>query len=90
MNTLNYSLQVMKEIFPDEQREAFEQQQADEARARYESKVVEEARAIAEGRTAKLATKEHLRVLLEWLDGARFRLNLEQPELGWDGDTPPF
>lgn len=90
MNSLNYTMQVLNEIFPDEQRESWEQQQVDEARARYESAVVEEARAIVEGRTMKLATKEHLRVLLDWLDGARFRLNREQPEAGWDGDTPPF
>lgn len=36
---------------------------------RYESELVDEARAIAEGRSLKLATNEHLRVLLAWLDG---------------------
>lgn len=90
MNALNYSLQVMNEIFPDEQCECLEEQQVVEARSRYESQVVEEARAIAEGRSIKPATREHLRVLLEWLDGARFRLNREQPEADWDGATPPF
>ncbi|TQF00209.1 MAG: hypothetical protein FKY71_04685 [Spiribacter salinus] len=36
---------------------------------RYESALVAEAREIAEGRSLKLATDEHLRVLLSWLDG---------------------
>jgi len=36
---------------------------------RYETEIVAEARAIAEGRSMKLATGEHLRVLLSWLDG---------------------
>lgn len=90
MEALNYKLQNLDGCALDEQRECWEQQQVDEARAHYESAVVEEARAIVEGRTVKLATKEHLRVVLEWLDGARFRLNREQPEAEWDGDTPPF
>jgi hypothetical protein len=90
MDVLNYSMQVLNEIFPDEQRESWEQQQVDEARARYESAIVDEARAIVEGRNPKPVTKEHLRVVLEWLDGARFRLNREQPEEEWGGDTPPF
>ena len=90
MDALNYTDQVLGETFPDEQRECWEQQQVDEARERYESAVVEEARAIVDGRTMKTATEEHLRVLLEWLDGARYRLNGEQPEVEWGGDTPPF
>jgi hypothetical protein len=89
MDALSYSMKVMDEFFPDERRECWEQQ-ADEARAHYESGIVEEARAIAAGRSAKLASREHLRVLLDWLDGARFRLNREQPEVESDGDTPPF
>lgn len=42
-----------------------------EAQDRYESAMVAEARAIVEGRTMKLATNEHLRVVLSWLDGAQ-------------------
>lgn len=90
MDILNYQMKVLTALFPDDHRECLEELQADEARARYESGIVEEARAIAAGRSAKLATREHLRVLLDWLDGARFRLNREQPEAEWDGDTPPF
>ena len=90
MSELHCRLAVLSEHLLDEERESWEQQQVDEARARYESAVVEEARAIVAGHIAKLATKEHLRVVLDWLDSARFRLNREQPEAQWDGDTPPF
>lgn len=90
MDSLNYTLQVLNEIFPDEQRASWEQQQVDEARARYESAVVQEARAIVDGDSTQAPTAEHLRVLLAWLDGTRYRFNREQPELAWDGETPPF
>ena len=36
---------------------------------RYESGVLEQARQIAAGKSLKLSTAEHLRVLLSWLDG---------------------
>lgn len=39
------------------------------AQERYEAGVVEEARAIVEGRSTSNITKEHLRVVLAWLDG---------------------
>jgi len=90
MDSLNYSLQVLQEIFPEEQRRCWEQQQVDEAQARYEAAIVEESRAIVAGEHSGVPSVEHLRVLLEWLDGARIRLNREQPDDGWDGDTPPF
>ncbi|MCP4450306.1 MAG: hypothetical protein GY809_02515 [Planctomycetes bacterium] len=90
MNGLNYTMQVMGEIFPDEQCESLGQQQADEAQSRYESAIVAEAREIVQGQCLKQATSEHLRVVLEWLDGAKFRLNQEQPETDWDGVPPPF
>ena len=89
MNSLSHGMQDFEEAFRDEQRDSG-QQQAEEGRARYESEMVEEARAIVEGRSMKLATKEHLWVVLDWLDGARVRLNREQPEAEWDGTTPPF
>ena len=84
MNNLNHSMQDFDEGFPDGQ------QQSDEARVLYESEMVEEARAIVEGRSMMLATREHLRVVLDWLDGARVRLNRERPRADWDGATPPF
>jgi len=90
MDSLNYSLQVLQEIFPDDERRCWEQQQSDDARARYEAQIVAEARAIVGGERDSVPSLEHLRVLLEWLDGLRTRLNLEQPEDQWDGDTPPF
>jgi hypothetical protein len=90
MNSMEYSLQVLNEIFPDEQQESLQQQQVDEAQARYESAIVVEARQIAEGSSLKPATKEHLRVVLEWLDGTRVRLNREQPEAQQGVNTPPF
>ena len=90
MNDLNYSLKVLNAIFPDEQREAFEQQQADEAQVRYESGIVQEARDILDGQCVKAATVEHLRVLLDWLDGSTAGFVPEElvPEV--DQDTPPF
>ena len=36
---------------------------------RYESGIIEEARQIVAGKSLKLSTAEHLRVLLSWLDG---------------------
>jgi len=35
---------------------------------RYESGIIEEARQIVAGKSLKLSTAEHLRVLLNWLD----------------------
>ena len=90
MDSLNYSLQVLREIFPDEQRGCWEDQQVNKARAHYEASIVDEARSIVVGEHPSVPNVEHLRVLLEWLDGLRIRLNLEQPEDQWDGDTPPF
>ena len=90
MDSLNYSLQVLREIFPDEQRRSWEEQQVYRARAHYEAAIVDEARAIVAGEHSGKPSVEHLRVLLEWLEGLRVRLNLEQPEDPWDGDTPPF
>ena len=46
-----------------------EDAQSSELCHRYESQIITEARAIAEGRSMKLATAEHLRVVLSWLDG---------------------
>ena len=46
---------------------------------RYESDVVAEAREIAEGRSLKLATGEHLRVLLSWLDGRQPAISEARP-----------
>ena len=37
---------------------------------RYESAMIEEAREIVAGKSLKLSTVEHLRVLLNWLDGS--------------------
>jgi hypothetical protein len=37
---------------------------------RYESAMIEEARQIVAGKSLKLSTVEHLRVLLSWLDGS--------------------
>ena len=37
---------------------------------RYESGIIEEARQIAAGKSLKLSTAEHLRVLISWLDGS--------------------
>ena len=90
MDALNYRLQVLNALFPDELYESWKQQQVDAARARYESALVEEACAIVEGRSMNPVNQEHLRVLLEWLDGTRCRLNREQPDDLWDGETPPF
>lgn len=39
------------------------------AEKRYEEDLVEECRAIVEGRSQAQITREHLRVLLSWLDG---------------------
>ena len=90
MDALSYSLQILNEIFLGHQRESWEQQQVDEAQAHYESSVVEEARAIVAGRSKNPPAKEHLRVLLEWLDGASFQFNQGQQEVGPGSDTPPF
>jgi hypothetical protein len=90
MNNLNYTMQVLNEVFPDAQRETWEQKQVDEARARYESTVVEEARAIVEGRSSEPASKEHLRVVLDWLDGTGYQFNQETTGVAQDGNTPPF
>jgi hypothetical protein len=38
---------------------------------RYESSVIDEARAIVAGKSLKLASVEHLRIALSWLDCAR-------------------
>lgn len=40
-----------------------------EAQERYEAEIVEQARQIAAGRSMALPTREHLRVVLSWLDG---------------------
>ena len=40
------------------------------AQDRYEVRIIEEARAIVAGKSKAAPTVEHLRVLLEWLDGA--------------------
>ncbi len=90
MSSLNYTMQVFNAIFPDDERESWEQQQADGAQARYESMVVKEARAIVDGKIPLPPTKEHLRVVLEWLDGTRVQLHQAQPEAERGGDTPPF
>jgi len=37
---------------------------------RYESGIIEEARQIVAGKSLKLSTAEHLRVLLSWLDAS--------------------
>jgi len=89
MNTLSRGMQYFEEALPDEWEDSG-QLQAEEARVGYESEIVEEARAIVAGRSGKLATKEHLRVVLEWLDGATGRPEQEQPEADWDGVSPPF
>ena len=90
MNNLNHSLRVLNAIFPDEQREVFEQQQADEARSRYESGIVQEARDIVSGQCLKAATIEHLRVLLDWLDGTAAGFVPDDLVPDVDQDTPPF
>ena len=41
-----------------------------EAQARYEAGLIAQARSIVDGKTAQAPTREHLRVLLERLDGA--------------------
>lgn len=38
---------------------------------RYESQVIEEARKIVAGKSLKLASAEHLRIALSWLDCAK-------------------
>ena len=90
MNNLNHTMQVLNEVFPDAQRETWEQKQVDDARARYESGVVEEARAIVGGQSNKPASKEHLRVVLDWLDGAGCQLNQAVAGVSQESDTPPF
>jgi hypothetical protein len=90
MDNLNYTMQVLNELFPDEQRETWEQLQVDTAQARYETSVVEEARAIVAGQSSEPASKEHLRVILDWLDGAAYQLNQEMVGVDRDSETPPF
>ena len=90
MNNLNHSLRVLNAIFPDEQREVFEQQQADEARSRYESGIVQEARDIVSGQCVKAATVEHMRVLLDWLDGTVVGFVPKELVQDVDQDASPF
>jgi hypothetical protein len=90
MSGTNQTAHVLDNLFRDNQRESLEQQQAYEAQARYESMVVQEARAIVGERINLPPTKEHLRVLLEWLDGTRVRLKQAQPEIEQGENTPPF
>ncbi len=95
MNRMNHVAHILDSVFQDnlfrdDQHESLGQQQAYEAQARYESAVVEEARAIVDDRVPLLPTKEHLRVVLEWLDGTRIKLNQAQPEQQQGEDTPPF
>lgn len=52
----------------------------------YEAAVVDEARRIAAGQSMMLATGEHLRVLLRWLDGRE----PERQAPAWDGVGNPF
>ena len=49
------------------------------AQERYEAGIVEEARAIVEGRSTLNITKEHLRVVLAWLDGCTINEALDGP-----------
>jgi hypothetical protein len=52
----------------------------------YEAEVVDEARRILAGESIKLPSREHLRVLLAWLDGR----HTEREVPSWNGIGNPF
>jgi len=62
----------------EQQRREYDERQADlgdaasaAARDRYEAAVIDEARAIVAGEIEQAPSVEHLRIALEWMDGAR-------------------
>lgn len=59
------------------------QMRSDEARARYEARIVSEARAIVAGEKECSPTVEHLRVVLDWLDGTHGIAAVDE-------EIPPF
>lgn len=56
--------------------------------AEYEAEMIEEARRIVAGRSMLLPSREHLRVLLVWLDGREPERKREEP--AWDAPGAPF